>query len=168
MIIAHLPAGYLLCRWLQPRLPVALQSQHLLLCGLFGSVFPDFDLLYFYLLDARQHHHHHYWTHLPIVWLLLSVLLLHGLWRRGHPAALGCAVLFLGNVWLHLLLDSWAGDIWWLYPLLDQPFALFQVPAGPGFWLWSFVGHWTFVAEVILLLSAFRVWRKQWLATQGN
>lgn len=169
MIIAHLPAGYLLSTWLQTHLPPAMRSSKAQHFGLLGSVFPDFDLLYFYLLDDRQHHHHRYWPHLPVVWLVLSVLVLHGLWRRGHPVALGCALMLLANVWLHLLLDSWVGDIWWLYPLFDQPFALFQVPAGQNFWLWSFVGHWTFAAEIVLLVSAFRHWqRNKHIAQTGS
>lgn len=159
MILAHLPAGYLFSRWLGQQLPGKLQSNWLLPCGLLGSILPDLDLLYFYLLDARQHHHHTYWPHLPVFWLPVTVIALNALWHRRNDQTFGCALAMLANIWLHLLLDSWAGDIWWLYPWLDKPFALVQVPPAEGFWLWAFVGHWSFLAEIALLLAAARAWR---------
>lgn len=160
MIFAHLPAGYLLSRKLQRHLPAILQSPWLLPCGLLGSVLPDVDLLYLHLFDASPQHHHRYWTHLPIFWLPVSAIVLNALWHRRNRPAFGCALLLLANVWLHLLLDSWAGDIWWMYPWLDKPFALVQVPPIEGFWLWAFVGHWSFLAETALLLAAARQWHQ--------
>jgi len=66
MFIAHLPAGYLLSRSLLACLPleqrVPLARRKLLAAGLIGSVLPDIDLIYFYLLADRLVGHHVYWT----------------------------------------------------------------------------------------------------------
>lgn len=48
----------------------------------------------------------------------------------------------------HLLLDTIVGDIWWLYPYVDTPFALFVVPSLYRPWWLNFVLHWSFMVEV--------------------
>ncbi len=75
MFIAHLPAGYVLTRHLLDRAPAGdALSRRILAFGLLASVLPDFDLLYFYLIDNRQTLHHLYWPHLPAFWLVPAAL----------------------------------------------------------------------------------------------
>lgn len=64
MLTAHLPAGYCLSRVTGTSLPGALPVM------LLFSVLPDFDLLWFYLVDNRSIHHHRYWVHIPAFWLV--------------------------------------------------------------------------------------------------
>ena len=153
MFIAHLPAGYLLSRQLiaSPLISRSTLGLPLLIAGLIGSLFPDIDLLYFYLIDARQHHHHSYWTHLPITWLLLTPLV----WllirpRRWRPAVL----LFGACALLHLLLDSMTGSIAWLCPFDCQGFHLVTVTARHQPWWLNFILHWTFIIELLITLLA--------------
>lgn len=156
MFIAHLPAGYLLSRWLQKNL----RTKKFLWAGLVASIFPDIDMLYFYFIDDRQTLHHHYWTHIPIVWLTLWLFLtLIGLLYKNRSVIIGAAIIF-SNIILHFILDSIAGGIRWLYPFVDKDFFLVAVPAAHDFWIWNFVFHWTFILEITLLICAFALLRR--------
>jgi hypothetical protein len=117
-----------------------------LLIGTLGAVAPDFDMIHFYLLDQRQHHHHTYWTHYPVFWLVLA-LMSYVWFGSRNKLAFWC---FFINIFLHLLLDSIVGDIWWLAPWLDKPFSLFTVPAAYQPWWLSFILHWSFGLELFL------------------
>ena len=55
MFVAHIPAGYLLTRYLSRG---HADRKALILTGLVASVLPDTDLLWFYLVDNRQTAHH--------------------------------------------------------------------------------------------------------------
>ncbi len=153
MLTAHLPSGYLLAKsW--PR-----RSKALMATALLGAVFPDFDMLWFYLVDHRAFHHHHYWVHIPAFWALLGLVALP-LLRLAWPRVLPHAALLLAAVFLHLLLDSMTGAIAWAWPWRDTLYALFEVPASQANWVLSFLLHWTFLAEIAIWLAAFAVWRR--------
>lgn len=82
MFIAHAPSGYLLATHFVERarsLPV--RTGVAVAAGVIGGLAPDFDMLWFHLVDARQTHHHKYISHWPVLWL--SLLLLALLWRHG-------------------------------------------------------------------------------------
>lgn len=162
MIIGHLPAGYVVARLLFPRFErrsVALKP--FLLAGVTGAVAPDLDMIYFHLLDHRQHHHHTYWTHFPIMWA--SLLFVSVVWLRvarpGRIAAL--ATIFSLNGFIHLVLDTIVGDIWWFAPFIEKPFAFFTVsPIYHPWWL-NFILHWSFALELAVLLWAVHLWRRE-------
>jgi len=142
MITAHLPSGYLLSRAARWRGPV-------MLAALVGAVWPDIDLFFFYFVDDRALHHHRYWVHAPAFVLVVSLaLLVLTRWRWSSQFPL--AVAFCGAWGLHILLDSLAGDIMWLWPFSTQLFALFTVPAIHENWIVSFLLHWTFLAELAI------------------
>lgn len=128
-----------------------------------GAIVPDLDLLYFYLVDARQTHHHHYFSHWPALWLALA--LLSGLCLRFHRSShwAQISLAFAHGGVLHMLLDSLVGDIWWLAPLHDQPYALFSVPARYQPWWLSFMLHWSFLVELLICLIALRLYRQRHL-----
>lgn len=158
MFIAHLPAGYLLTRlligrgWHGAALPgVALAA------GLAGALAPDLDLLYFYFVDHCQTHHHRYWSHWPVAWL--AVTMAGAVFARWHNGAALLLLFGLGG-FAHLLLDTLVGDIWWLAPLVDRPFALFTVPARWRPWWLNFVLHWSFAVELVLCAWALWKWRR--------
>ncbi len=162
MFIAHLPAGYIVSKLLLNKKNVPkVNHKALLIAGMLGAVFPDIDMLYFYLLDNRQHHHHQYFTHYPIVWLTLLFGAL--LWKILKPNSIKSLLmmLFAFNGFIHLCLDTIVGDIWWLAPFVDQPFALFTVPALYNPWWLNFFLHWSFALEVIICLGAIVFWHRQ-------
>ena len=157
MFVAHLPAGYLVSRCLIR----SGQKTHLkwtLAAGMLGAIFPDIDLLYLYLLDATPQPHHTYWTHLPIACLGIGLLTWIAARHRSAAFRQTLAAFLLG--WLsHLLLDSITGDIWWLYPLIDQPYSLAHVHALHQPWWMNFMLHWSMALEVAII--AFAIWVEQ-------
>ena len=159
MFIAHLPVGYLVSRHLLMLMPI---PNNLVIygwtAGLLGAIAPDFDLFYFYLIDQQQHHHHQYWSHIPIFWVTLIVLSTILFSKCTHAFYL---FLFSINGFIHLVLDTVVGDIWWLYPFDNQLVAFFQVEAHLKPWWLNFIFHWSFLLELGLCVWAWRNWRHQ-------
>ncbi len=153
MITAHLPSGYVLARsqgW----------SGAVLVAAVIGAVFPDVDLIAFYLIDDRAVHHHRYWLHAPAFALFVSAALY-------TVAALAAPkwtapVLAFGAAWtLHILLDSVAGGIMWLWPVSTELHMLFPVAPRHGVhFLVAFLTHWTMIFEALIWLAAIWFWRK--------
>jgi inner membrane protein len=161
MIIGHLPAGYVLSKLLTDKLARAgINPRYVSVACIIGAIAPDFDMLYFHLVDNRQHHHHTYWSHYPIVWLALLVTAL--VWYRfaSVNSKARLAVVFSLTGFMHLLLDSIVGDIWWIAPFFDQPYAIFTVPALYKPWWLNFILHWSFALELLLLGWAIVLWRR--------
>lgn len=158
MFIAHLPAGYLLTKAIQYKTDN--HAKKILWVGLIASIFPDSDLLYFYLIDNRQTLHHHYITHLPLAWLALAILtsvVLKHTNKTHHLIFVGVA---FANILLHMVLDSIAAGIDWLYPIMDGELNLVTVPARYDWWVWNFVLHWTFALEILIMIAAYCVWKR--------
>lgn len=167
MFIAHLPAGYLLTSAVTRAERES--SRALFALGLAGSVFPDLDLLRNFLLDERRVHHHRYWTHLPAWWLAITIaVLLLFAWRRNPPLR-ALAFVFLPNVWLHLILDTWVGHMAWAWPFDDRFFAFVEVPRRYSWYVWSFVFHWTFLLELAVVAAAAGLFaRHRWSNSYGS
>ncbi|MDR0996190.1 MAG: metal-dependent hydrolase [Zoogloeaceae bacterium] len=162
MLTAHLPSGWLLSCLAIDRLKIPPQeARAFFIAGILGAIAPDFDMLWFYLVNAGQVHHHRYFTHWPILWLTLfaaSCLLCHG---QRHRRAGQLAALFCAGCLLHLVLDSLVGDIWWLAPVVDKPFALATVPRHFEPWWLNFILHWSFAAELAIWAAAIWLFLRQ-------
>lgn len=158
MFIAHLPAGYMCARLLNPRADRGVMPA-LVLAGMAGGIFPDIDLIYGALVDGGRVHHHLYWPHLPLVWAGVSLLFLLVLLVRRRPGGVrrGLCGAFIAGAWSHVLLDTVAGDIWWLWPWLDTPYSLVHIPAIHTTWWLNYLLHWSFVAELAIVILAL-VW----------
>lgn len=162
MFIAHLPAGYLATRSLLRRHALAEPlRRRLLALGMAASVAPDLDLLSFYFVDQRRQVHHAYLPHLPLFWLAVFaaaalVLRLRGA-RRGTWLA---TTVVAANLLLHLVLDTVAGGIRWLWPFSRAEFVLAHVQPRHEPWVLNFVLHWTFALELVILAAALVIaWR---------
>ena len=142
MIIGHFPAGYLAAVGASRRWP----ARTLFLGVLVGSVLPDIDMLRFFFLDEGAWHHHAYFTHRPILWV--AVLVLGAVTRKRLIISLG-----LGGL-LHMLLDTFLGKMAWGWPLTDAASPFIVVQPTHSHWLFSFMAHWTFLAEVALVILA--------------
>lgn len=169
MFIAHLPAGYIVSSFAHDHIRrfAAVPRKHFIACGMIGSIFPDLDLLYFFAFDQRSHHHHTYWTHLPLFWLITLASLLLIFHFRKKPQLVSATVIFGINVFLHLVLDTLVGDIWWLYPFADRPFALFTVAALYHPWWLNFMLHWSFLVEMTLTIIAIYLFNKRKIISQA-
>jgi inner membrane protein len=152
MLIAHLPAGYLLTSWIERR--AGIRSRAVMAAGLAGSILPDLDLLWFYGVSDRRTPHHDYVTHAPLAWMAAGLVAWAAVrlagWRRG-PLLVG---VVLANVLLHLALDTVVGGIRWLWPLDGVETKLVAVPHRFDFWPWNFVLHWTFALELLIVACA--------------
>jgi hypothetical protein len=90
----------------------------------FMSILPDLDSILAYLFKRWQPgqkklDHHNYFTHTPIFFIFLSLIL----WI-AFGKYLG--ILFLSVTLTHLLLDSWATDdgIMWLWPASHKIYSI--------------------------------------------
>ena len=148
MITAHLPSGYIIGhRLAATRLTMA--------AAMIGSVFPDFDFIWYFLIDQRMINHHHYWVHIPGFWAAVALILVP-LSHVLRPDWTRVALAFLAGVFVHIGLDTIAGDIKWLWPFSDQFFKLVNVPARQSHWVLNFILHPVFLAE--LLIWAIAIW----------
>ena len=160
MLIAHLPAGYLLARRIAPPLAAAPgDARRLMGLGLVGSVFPDIDMLYFHLVDRGQTLHHDYWTHIPAFWPAAMLAAAGLLWLARARIPWREGLVFLAGVFLHLLLDTPAGGIAWGWPVDLHRVLLIEIPARFDWWVWSFVLHWTFLIELAVCAWAAHEFR---------
>ncbi len=148
MLIAHLPAGYILGTAARRRA----SSSTVMAAALIGSVAPDFDVIYFYASGGRVHHHA-YVTHWPLFWLVAAILILPLLrWLRPDWRVTG--FVFFAAAMLHMVMDTIAAPLLWLAPFSFHEFELVRVPATHASWIVSFLLHWTFLLEISICLSA--------------
>lgn len=132
--------------------------------GLVASMLPDIDMLYFNSVSSSKSHHE-FVTHMPMFWFLVMFFAL-GLSstfikneRRYERALLVLFILFI-NIFLHMLLDSFATPIRWVYPLYNYSFELIHVPAKYDWWVWNSVLHWSFLAEIVIVIASLCVFFK--------
>lgn len=162
MFIGHAPSGYIVASLLLKRLSnSSVPVKALIATGILGALAPDLDMIYFYLVDHRQHHHHTYVSHWPILWfgMMAASIAWMKSSRRSRHAVL--AFLFCLAAVVHIILDSVVGDIWWFAPFIDQPFALFTVPAIYKPWWLNFIFHWSFALELALCLWMLLIYQKR-------
>jgi len=148
MLIAHLPSGYLLSGLFKTRTQKA--------AALIGSVLPDIDMFYFYLIDNKQTLHHDYWFHMPWFWLSVIALML-GVNTVSSKNKLPLIKAFGAGLLLHLILDSVTGHIQWLAPFSSHPFQMIIVPATQSHWILSYIFHWSFIFEIGIVITAILI-----------
>jgi inner membrane protein len=157
MFVAHIPAGYLLSRYLGRG---HADRKALILTGVVASVLPDTDLLWFYLVDQRQTVHHSYVFHWPLFWVACAACAWAVARILDRPRLYPFIRVALACLLLHMVLDSIAAEILWLKPFAPYEVNLVEVPARYDWWVWSFVLHWTFLLELaIVLAAAITLWR---------
>lgn len=145
MLIAHLPAGYILGR-------MACSKGAVMGTVLAASMLPDLDMFWFHLVDGGSLHHHRYFPHVPGFWVMVAVVVLPliTMFKRQWllPACLAFAALFL-----HLLLDTLVGGIMWFWPFDDTLIRLAIVSPTHSHWILSFMAHWSFAVEVMICFT---------------
>ena len=153
MIFGHLPAGYITAKLLFKTFKNRTAFyKAFMFWGMLGAITPDIDLLYYYTIDDYQHPHHTYLTHLPFCWLTL--LLLSFVWLRlsnNHSQNPAFAFIFaLGGV-IHMLLDTFTGEIFWLMPFFSTPFSFVSSDREYNSWGLNYFTHWAFVLELFII-----------------
>ncbi len=153
MLIAHLPAGYMLARTSRAKGAV-------LGAVLLASMLPDFDMLWFHLVDGGRVHHHRYWTHVPGFWLIVAAITLPAvaLLKRQYLLVTG---LCFTAILLHLILDTLVGDIMWGWPVNSDFFRVATVPVTHNHWILSFMFHWSFLVELLICAVAILLYLRK-------
>ena len=151
MLIAHLPAGYLLGSAARRRSA----APGIMTAALIGSVLPDFDMVYFFVTGGRVHHHD-FISHWPLFWLALAAMVLPAIGRVA-PGRLVMMAVFFAAVMLHMVMDTVAAPMLWLAPFDWSKFELTTVPATYSNWVVSFMLHWTFGLELLICAAALAV-----------
>ena len=155
MTFGHLSAGYITSKlFFKAFEHQCVYSKAFMFWGLFGSIAPDFDMLYYFLVDHTLPNHHKYFSHVPLFWLTLLLMSLFWLqlhrYRNQNPAS---AFIFAFNGFIHTTLDTVTGEIWWLAPFVNKSFSLGAEKSEiPNF------TDWTFGIELSLLLLALSLW----------
>ena len=150
MIIAHLPSGYIVGRLLT-KAPLVVPA------AVVGGIIPDIDMFWYYFIDQKTVHHHQYWVHIPAFWAVIAMCVLPIILicaNRYRTAAFG----FFIAVFLHLFLDTIAGNIMWLYPFSDHLTRLVVYPRHYGHWIFNSLFHWVFVLEIGICFVAAVFW----------
>jgi membrane-bound metal-dependent hydrolase YbcI (DUF457 family) len=161
MILAHLPAGYLLSALSYQRFkPSGVVRSLYLSAGMFGAVAPDLDMIYFYGFDHRAHPHHSYFSHFPITWLILLIFALIWLKNADRKNAALLMTVFAANGLLHMLLDYCASNIYWLAPFVMKPFSLLTVDRLYEPWWLNFLLHRSFLLEIAIIVWAVCLGRR--------
>lgn len=168
MLIAHAPAVYVVLRLFNK---YKKQNISYLKYGFIFSLWPDLDLLYFYLFDNRNTLHHFYFPHIPL-FLLLSCCFIPVLKRFNITKRnLHLYYLFLINWFIHLILDTVSGGVSWLYPFSNKLLVLIKIPANYSHWIISFVLHWSFLIEMSIVMCGiilfFRKLRENRIMGEG-
>lgn len=150
MLIAHLPAGYIIGSLARQKLP---QARGAMLSALVGSVAPDFDIAWFLFVDNGGVHHRGYPTHWPLFWALVAAVVVP-LIALSAPRWKAAATVFFLAVLSHMILDSVTAPMHWLMPFDERAVELVPVPAAYPHWILSFVLHWTFALEIAICTMA--------------
>ena len=162
MFLAHMPAGYVVSKFLLTQFRLSnSKTKILMFLGILGSIFPDFDMFYFYLIDNKQHGHHSYWTHIPFYWILLLGIGYAFAFINRSRTFVAATTVFIGCALLHLFLDTFAGGgIKWFYPFSNEYLHIFHIPPRYNYWVWNYIFHWTAFAELLLIsLATITFWR---------
>lgn len=69
-------------------------------------------------------------------------------------------LIFSVSGFIHMILDSIVGDIWWLAPFYNRPFSLVTVPSIYDPWWLNFIFHWSFFLEICLVVYALWILRR--------
>jgi len=156
VITAHLPSGYVLGKMLQKVKP---GTVYLLPAAILGGILPDFDLIWFYLIDDRAFHHHRYWVHIPVFWAAVAAVVSPVIAATARPF-LAPAAAFFAAILLHICLDTISGGILWHWPWSDKLTSLITIPARYNNWVLNFVLHPVFLLELMIWAAASWLWIK--------
>ena len=159
VILAHPAAGYLITAFWESNVNkpdrFGLESWQLYCVGFVAASLPDVDMVYQLIFDPREVSHRLYWSHTPIYWLAIFLLVLSFLSFFGKKVHLYLARFVSVQVFAHLVLDSVVGGLRWFFPWSAQRYGL--VPSLPGPYAerhLRILFHWTFLFEVVIIVAA--------------
>lgn len=163
MLVCHLPAGYIAAKITEKKfwkdLPLK-EKFWLYSILLFFSIFPDIDLLYFYLVNSSTSHRE-FITHAISPYLLISSLIyLWGKFKKNKFIKWIGISIALGTI-THLILDSLMASAEWLWPITSRLYGLPMIKSYFNFLaVHTFSLYFIFETLVICLGLSFYLWGK--------
>jgi len=153
MIFAHAPASFLLTYALKKYWQKALKRKeiiYLYILAIVGGIFPDVDLIYYYLSSATFSHHEVF-THSVLFYLIIcGIVYFFGYLKKNNFLRIAAILFFLGVI-SHFLADSLGAGIVWLWPFSKTLFGLDSLDWYRG----SYLGKNFFVINYGLELLMF-------------
>jgi len=176
LLPGHLAGGYLATLALVKLTNSGLdQSQinHLLILGAIAGAIPDWDHIVSFIQTKaiqlpkdERHSHRNLFTHTPLFWLFISVVV----YLLTQNLAFGSyfALTVLVGSWSHFFLDTFVHGIQWLWPFSRKKYAFLDQGVRPDyeeprFWAywWKFLKWYTrflcFYLEVLITIVALIV-----------
>jgi inner membrane protein len=180
MFLAHAPISYLANETIQKEKIAGLKNSQQVFVAVLSLIFGilvDFDFFLLLLLDIPTYTHHDFFTHTPIYWisvwlvlLLLSKLIYPLLNRKSKQFLTKDLLKVLLNTFLiaglsHMVADLLVGNIMLLYPFTDKAFTVFRYIFEPSY----FTGYFNsvyFALEIIIISIFFIHFSKRFLKKQ--
>lgn len=157
MIFSHAPLGFITTYIASKKHKEKLSKKQtfwIFLLGIIFSIFPDFDLFYYYFISASETHRALV-THTPFLYILISLsIFLVGVALKNKFYKFLSLIILLSS-FSHLILDSLGSGIAWLYPFNNLPYGLLSISfLGEGLYGQNFFAV-NYSIEAIILVIFF-------------
>lgn len=177
MFLAHGPISYLANEAIQKEKISGLKHSQQIFVAVLSILFgllPDLDFLVLMMFDRPSYTHHDFFTHTPIYWiglwlllLLITKLIYPEVNRKSKHFLTKDLVDILLNAFLiaglsHFLADIVVGNIMLLYPISHRPFTLLRYMLQPSYFT-GYFGSVYFAIEIVIIGVFFWVFSRKFL-----
>lgn len=156
MIFSHAPAGFIATfatRYFWNKKLTKKQTYILYLIGIIAGIFPDIDVIYYYLINASTRHRELI-THSPFFYILIWIILyiIAYLTKKQILKSLGL-IIFTSSL-SHFILDSITTGIPWFYPFSTRTWGLLNLPWFNFQFIYEHLFIFIFSIEALIFLIA--------------
>jgi inner membrane protein len=177
MFLAHAPISYLANETLQKKKIASLKNSQQIFIAVLSLIFgilPDLDFLMLMMFDRPSYTHHDFFTHTPIYWIGLWLILVivfkiiyPHLSRKTKQFLTEDLLKIVLNSFLiaglsHLLADFLVGNIMLFYPITDRYFTIFRYVFEPSYFTGYFYSVY-FAFEIVIIAIFFWVFSKRFI-----
>ncbi len=165
MLFAHAPAGYLALKatekfWNKVKFDKK-RRIILYLVGILSAVFPDFDVIYYYLFSAESSHRT-YFTHgfVFYIFIFLVIYIIGLIWKKRFIKSLAWVIL-IGS-FSHLLLDMIASGITVFAPFSNWMIGMRSLGFVKNYWIGNNIFLVNYTLELLIIITALIVFLWGW------
>jgi inner membrane protein len=177
MFLVHAPISYLANESIQKEKIANLKNSQQIFIAVLSLLFgilPDFDFMVLMMFDRPSYTHHDFFTHTPLYWvalwlllLLLSKLIYPHLNRKTKQFLTEDFLKIILNAFLiaglsHFLADLLVGNIMLFYPISDMHFTVLRYLFEPSYFT-GYFGSVYFAIEILILGIFFMVFSRKFL-----
>jgi inner membrane protein len=177
MFLAHAPISYLANESVQKKRISKLDSSQQIFIAVLSLIFgilPDFDFLLLMMFDRPSYTHHDFFTHTPLYWvaiwlllLLLSKVIYPHINKKTKEFLTKDLMDIILNAFLiagisHFLADLLVGNIMLFYPISDRHFTLLRYLFEPSYFT-GYFGSVYFAIEILFIAIFFLLFSSKFL-----